>query len=499
MMMGADNKILKVSYGIFSCSLEGFEEPFDVMRTVALLLEEIAQRNPKFGTQLESEPLELVNALGAATKSDVPQGDVDTVSSLENHRETHNLDRSMPELIDPDDLQASAVSEQLQSKNAAPVSPILQNRPPQPAPAPKVQSAIFSDPQVEDPSEQILLDAKEELARELAKIETEIVEERAKQERLRQETAFDVQNVIQAASDIAQEPSLASFIEESNTDVVASGDTLILDDKAQQHTDPGTTPAHTRGEQASNSGSAALEDTSVTRILEQTNWEMDKPEGSRRRSAIAHLRAAVAATRADRFFGQDEGEQEREEAYRGDLEDAVRPHQMTGTGDSMALDFTVPDLGPAPIPQSGVKPRKPPLKLVAEQRVDHDYAFDIQDLPPPPKALVRTRRAMASTASAGLQDRAEETSAGGFATYAAVSGAESLDQLMEAAAAYMTFVEHRDQFSRPQLMNKMREAETQDTPREDRLRIFADLLRDCKVVKVGGGRFIATDKIGFQT
>jgi hypothetical protein len=43
-------KKLTVSYGAFSCSLEGFEDSVDVMKSVTELIGEIAARNPQFGT-----------------------------------------------------------------------------------------------------------------------------------------------------------------------------------------------------------------------------------------------------------------------------------------------------------------------------------------------------------------------------------------------------------------------------------------------------------------
>ena len=62
----------------------------------------------------------------------------------------------------------------------------------------------------------------------------------------------------------------------------------------------------------------------------------------------------------------------------------------------------------------------------------------------------------------------------------------------------MSFVEGRDEFSRPQLMTKVRQVDTGDTSREDRLRSFGQLLRDGKIEKVQGGRFAASDSIGFR-
>ena len=47
----------------------------------------------------------------------------------------------------------------------------------------------------------------------------------------------------------------------------------------------------------------------------------------------------------------------------------------------------------------------------------------------------------------------------GFAEYAERVGATDLAEMLEAAAAYMSFVEGQDAFSRPQLMTTVRQAE----------------------------------------
>ncbi|MEM7319910.1 MAG: chemotaxis protein CheA, partial [Pseudomonadota bacterium] len=130
--------------------------------------------------------------------------------------------------------------------------------------------------------------------------------------------------------------------------------------------------------------------------------------------------------------------------------------------------------------------RPAPLKLVAEQRVDLAGGEDAG-------GPVRPRRI-----GADLAEDAAQTTDGGFAAFAAEKGAVALPDLLEAAAAYMSFVEGRDQFSRPQLMNKVRQLDNQDFNREDGLRSFGQLLRDGKIEKTGGGRFTASGDIGFQ-
>jgi hypothetical protein len=86
-----------------------------------------------------------------------------------------------------------------------------------------------------------------------------------------------------------------------------------------------------------------------------------------------------------------------------------------------------------------------------------------------------------------------------FADYVADVGATSLPQLLEAAAAYMAFVEGQEQFSRPQLMTKVRQASGDDGfSREEGLRSFGQLLRSGKIEKIKGGRFTVSDDIGFR-
>ena len=87
----------------------------------------------------------------------------------------------------------------------------------------------------------------------------------------------------------------------------------------------------------------------------------------------------------------------------------------------------------------------------------------------------------------------------GFAAFASEMGATSLPDLLDAAAAYMSFVEGQEDFSRPQLMTRVRQAsEGSGFTREDGLRSFGQLLRSGKIEKMKGGRFAASEDIGFK-
>lgn len=168
--------------------------------------------------------------------------------------------------------------------------------------------------------------------------------------------------------------------------------------------------------------------------------------------------------------------------------------------------------GPAPKPQAApepdaaapavrgpVRPRRPvaigsarrataarpdaaaPLVLVSEQRVDSA----------PPKGKVRPRRVAAFTAAsadtppAGVADQASE-----FTKFANDVDAWLLDDQIEAAAAYMTHIEGKPEFTRAELVRYvLAYNQNRDVSREDMLRGFGTVLREARLERADGGAF----------
>ncbi|MFV0512873.1 MAG: chemotaxis protein CheA [Jhaorihella sp.] len=213
-----------------------------------------------------------------------------------------------------------------------------------------------------------------------------------------------------------------------------------------------------------------------TRLMDEAGEKLSDPEAAARHETYSHMRAAVATTKAERSAGGTMGSHTDDDPYRDDLASVVRPRRPEA---------------PQGRPQRPSNDTRPaPLKLVAEQRVDDGAG-------PATRGPVHPRRV-----STQLLDESARTGTptpeGGFAEFAAEVGASELPDLLEAAAAYMSFVEGRAQFSRPQLMGKVRQVESTDFNREDGLRSFGQLLRDGKIEKKGGGRFAASSRIGFR-
>ncbi|WP_323785134.1 hypothetical protein [Thalassovita sp.] len=227
-------------------------------------------------------------------------------------------------------------------------------------------------------------------------------------------------------------------------------------------------------------GRAQLEEPDVSRLMEKTQSEMDNPEGAHRRNAIAHLRAAVEATRAETEAGGGlKRGDDSVDAFRDDLDSVVRPRRP---------------VRPQAHAERPEAPRPAPLKLVASQRID----APVEAAPVTAPIKIRPRRVSLKPAAESSASQADVSAYGSFAEFAEAMGAEKLPDLLEAAAAYLSYVEGHEQFSRPQLMNKARQVEENQFSREDGLRSFGQLLRQGKIEKLQGGRFTVSDQIGFK-
>ena len=250
----------------------------------------------------------------------------------------------------------------------------------------------------------------------------------------------------------------------------------VADDAPPAGSDDETVPGKLRLDLAH-----AGDDASVDRILAETNSQLDDSEASRRRSTIAHLKAAVAATRADRDDGIPEADGSDEiNRYRDDLDRVVRPRRP-GEG------------------RTATTRRLAPLMLVSEQRVDTPHPDAMAD-------AVRPRRITAGNLAL-MQDEdhddetddapEENVDLSSFADYAEKMGATQLPDLVEAAAAFAAFVEGRPHVSRPQLMRRAASAQAEFS-REDGLRAFGTLLRQGRIQKLKRGQFTVARNSRFR-
>ncbi|MCF7747400.1 hypothetical protein GLP43_07445 [Sulfitobacter sp. M39] len=322
-----------------------------------------------------------------------------------------------------------------------------------------------------DPESTLSDEDEEDLARELAELEATLSSAAA-------DTLTDApEDAEEAVADEDNAPEEETAEEDSQEDT-AQEETVDIDvseddaEEVQAETETVAEPEAEAPKAAPQRRSLPTLDADsgpdMNRLLAETDNQMDEPEAATRRDAITHLRAAVAAKKADMALGAPDAAERENNAYRSDLAEVVKPRRPAST--------TARTERPA-------EPRPAPLKLVAAQRIDTDQPRTV--------APVRPRRVAAVAPAPAPQ-------AGGFAEFAEEMGATQLPDLLEAAAAYMAFVEGMDDFSRPQLMNTVRQGGAEDFSREEGLRSFGQLLRTGKLQKLEGGRFKASEQIGFQ-
>lgn len=321
--------------------------------------------------------------------------------------------------------------------------------------AEEVATDETAEDNAEDSAEALDPDAEAELLRELAAVEAEFNGHDESADALAMDDLDDDLD----DEDTAEAPSADADAEDEAAEDEAE------DDSAEVNENDIATPRPSR--------LAAQADTAETdRMFREANSQLDDSEGSKRRSAIQHLRAAVAATKAEKSAGVDITPRTDAAPYHMDLEQAVRPRRPRAEGEARTGR---PDVT-----------RPAPLRLVAEQRVDT------------PSEPVRPRRVSQAELVSDTLDGPVPSTDGGFADYAEKVGADNLTELLEAAAAYISDVEGREQFSRPMLMHKLREVDETGFSREDGLRSFGQLLRQGKLQKVKGGRFTVTDVTDFR-
>lgn len=282
----------------------------------------------------------------------------------------------------------------------------------------------------------------------------------------------------------------------------------------------------------------------MARLMRQAEDEMSEPENRRRLAAIQHLKAAVAATVAERRAGVKEpSDEERADPYRADLARAVRPvrprpaeggparpvrsgrePEAAAPGDRPAplvlvseqrIDRAAP--APAPARVTPVRPRRVAggAAAMAAAETDADLEAELQammrgdDTPPAgEEADLAADAALVAALADDEEDAAEDAAQSGpdnifddsrgFAEFAERLGATGLPQMLEAAAAYATCVEKRDHFTRPFLMRQVEQGRLiEGFTREDGLRGFGTLLREGRIAKVGRGHFVLADSSSY--
>ena len=251
--------------------------------------------------------------------------------------------------------------------------------------------------------------------------------------------------------------------------------------------------------------SGTKDDKVLERLLETTQSKMDRPEQQRRMNALDQLKAAVAATEAERqgksgtslLDRSDDTDEDATDlaAYREDLRQAQNPNRKAARAPRGSVSAPVT---PAPLILVSEQLIKVPAANVPDTEVATAAPVDPATQSSGNLALKQEPAPTPETADA-VQDEDDSiqglpadvfADATSFADFAERIGAFELTDLLEAAAAYTSIIEDKPRFSRAQVMSKIAKLNHGDSySKEAGLRAFGKLLREGKILRVQDGQF----------
>lgn len=548
--MGENNKILSVSYGTFSCRLEGFDDSVETMKAVVSYFHELAGHDRFMDMEPQAPDLDQLESLVQETEEQPVEAEMtdegvslrvtEPSDAAEEHTARPSL-RILPSVAEDD--EAAEISLETQAEEETPAfdddveaegeiaeaedAPEAEQTDVEEdlvafddeadaviADDEEIEAATLDDPAheddiVADEEEQFYdpapshdaPDAGDSVAAKLERIRALVgrTPPPGHQSRPHEEQAEETASVVDrlsaltgtadqaieeeeqapvddfdfSAEDVADTPLVLSDgdldedelpedaeadDEATSTELSSEHDDVASDEAADDADDQA--PALRREIFSRRENLPENDDDAMSRIMSQADERLNEPEGRRHRDAFAQLKAAVAATEAARQLGDRAADADPKDAFRDDLTEVTKPDEHEDRPIS--------------------RPISRPLKLVAEQMIET-----------PPADPAERLRQIASVKETG-------EAKGGFAEFAAEQGATELGDLLEAAAAYISFVEGDTDFSRPQVMKKVQMAANDEFSREDGLRSFGRLLRQSRIIKLNNGRFQVSEDTRFR-
>ena len=406
------SKVLTVSYGAFSCTLEGFDDSVDVVKAIADYFRTLTELYPHFGA--EPPALDTKALAGIAER--------EAANPVEAHEEQGQIILRMN--------KASRLDEMPDEDAGFPAEPD--------APSAEHTNAVADNISEEDSVVAKLRRIRSVVSGEHPPAGEDDYSEAEHAQDSLQDAEFAIDEPYETGRDVPAADAATLMPDEPVNPAVDSDDDTddgrILGEFLAQYqnedaataepdtgdadtVDPGTverakvpsegmdellnyftnvTKSGSDETDSAESGAALAKATllnpdegndDISRLFDEADQQREEPESTMRRRAIQHLRTAVAATRAEEHAATRETQRENTTAYRADIPSAMQFRRSESIRPSQ------------PVPSSP-KTEPAPLKLAAEQRIDTSHAplrlrrasavkqvLQVKDAPPGPRML----------------------------------------------------------------------------------------------------------------
>jgi len=504
--MDAPSKKLTVSFGAFACTLEGFDDPFPVMRQVVDYFQALASADPSFGAHPERPDTDYLKTLaqesaGGTVEAELSEGGmILRQSSGADIAPTLNAVEAEPVQLSADELMEISLADN--RFEDVEFEPEQTDQEPQ---FEDVSEDWETDHTPDDLSQDAALQAEENVqGASLPDWAQDLIEDAIEHG---EETETLVADPIAQTDPIAQEEAALERVLKATEDrTQVTPELHAANPLTQLRKDEGNTAQHSADEQE-------LED--VGKLIADELSQSEQPDAQAEPSMepeevddIFRAFAGLNETQQEAPISAAEilrQEVEREAlAQKQEMQNPPVKHVLTASastkssGRPMRLKFddnALPHAASNPASQTPApkdpidthpaaqQPAEEELLVLTEAQVVENQA---QILETPTLVLVPEDKS----------DLDEEHQLGeDLNAFAASVGAATLPELLEASAAYVTLVSGRPTFSRRDIMTLLDEmSEPNEFTQEARIKSFGKLLRGGSITRTENGHFTISDR-----
>ncbi|MXU65530.1 hypothetical protein [Oceanomicrobium pacificus] len=503
--MELSQKKLTVAYGAFSCTLEGFDDPFPVMRNVVDYFQQLASRDPSFGAHPERPDSAYLAVLAADSASEADKGGEISAEVTDNQVVLRKSAASVTALSTKGTSEAKAEPMVAEAAAEQPAAPVAIEAAPEPEAVPEPQVDVAEG--ISAPDTVTAVDAAIDVSADDTRQDAPLDPIEA--------VGFDT---LDDGHDWAPDPLAdAAQLAEKDPFLTADIETVLAeaneDDAVATATDD------------------ADEDAALERLLAKTHADPALPPAN----PMVQLKDVMAedpvidADAEVTPLASDEAAPIMDEPFGAAFE---APADAT----PVATDAPLPEAAPAPQPEpvAEAEPKAAPLlltplQLAPEMKVAPKVEEPVAPAPAPvaeaaaetavpkpsasPLTLGATERVTPAPARPEnvvrlVQDggrltpaRSDAGAANGdeLRDFARKVGAANLPELLEASAAYMTIVSGQHQFSRSSVIRMIDQmsGEKNYSP-EARIKSFGKLVRNGTILRGEDGQFSISDAALFS-